>query len=727
MFNYAFLIPIFPLLAFVLIVFFLNRNNRVSALTAVAGIFAAGVVAYLVLFEAISKGGELAQHPFFQTLPLFLQLPTGAIQFQVGVLIDPIVAMMLFMVTTVCLMIFIYSIGYMQHSHTDEHGHHHVTDDPRYARFFAYISLFACGMLGLVISSNLFQFFLFWEIMGLCSYLLIGFWSIRKPNEHHIDDAQTVRAKFASLKAFLTTRVGDTIFFVGLVFLYIQSGDLNFPKIFTAENLEHLAEAQALPGLPWVTLIALLILGGTIGKSAQFPLHVWLPDAMEGPTPVSALIHAATMVAAGVFLIARTYPLFITAAETGGPVMTAVAIVGAFTALFAGTIGVAQDDIKRVLAYSTVSQLGFMVAALGIGAYVAGAFHLITHAFFKALLFMSAGSVIHGVGTNDMMNMGGLRKKMPITTTVFIIGALALAGIPPLAGFWSKDEIIAHAFEQMQHGETVGTIVFIFLAIAAFFTAFYMTRQIFLTFFGEGRDHHAYDHAHESPTVMWAPLAVLAVFAATIGFINATPLGINFFEHFVGEGWMGIAHAGEEFEAGPFNPTVALTSTGLAVAGIVLGWLIYGWKPLKHGQRDPLSRIPLIWQVLRNKYYADELYGLVIAQKSGSEGKTGTADSVRVQPGLFIRFIGWIADVSAAFDKAIVDGLVNLAAAIGRLFSAISGWIDHTIVDGLVNVVGIFTDMVGDAIKLIQTGRVQNYLLIAIAGVALFAFLFLIK
>ncbi len=232
MFNYAFLIPIFPLLAFLLIVFFLNRNNKVSALTAVAGIFAAGVVAYLVLFEAIGEGAELAKHPFYQKLPVFLQLPTGKAAFDVGVMIDPLVAVMLFMVTTVCLMIFIYSIGYMQHSHTDEHGHHHVTDDPRYARFFAYISLFACGMLGLVISSNLFQFFLFWEIMGLCSYLLIGFWSIRKPNEHHIDDAQTVRAKFASLKAFLTTRVGDTIFFVGFdlpLHLNPRQGHEHFP------------------------------------------------------------------------------------------------------------------------------------------------------------------------------------------------------------------------------------------------------------------------------------------------------------------------------------------------------------------------------------------------------------------------------------------------------------------------------------------------------------------
>jgi NADH-quinone oxidoreductase subunit L len=725
MFEYAFLIPLFPLTAFVLIVLFqFNRNNRLSALTAVASMLLSGIVSYGVLFEALNEGGELAKHPFHETLLGFMTMPTGKETFTVGWMIDPIAAVMLFMVTTVCLMIFIYSIGYMQHSHTDEHGHHHITDDPRYARFFAYISLFAAGMLGLVISSNLFELFLFWEIMGLCSYLLIGFWSIRKPTEHHIDDAQTIRAKYASLKAFLTTRVGDTFFFVGLVFLYIQTGSLDFTTVFTEKTLHHLATEMALPGVPWVTVIALLILCGTIGKSAQFPLHIWLPDAMEGPTPVSALIHAATMVSAGVYLIVRTYPLFITASEAGGPAMTAVAIIGAFTALFAGTIGVAQDDIKRVLAYSTISQLGFMVAALGIGAYVAGAFHLITHAFFKALLFMSAGAVIHGVGTNDMMNMGGLRKKMPIITTVFIIGALALAGIPPFAGFWSKDEILAHAFEQMMHGEMVGTIVYIFLALAAFFTAFYMTRQIFLVFFGkEGRDHHAYEHAHESPVVMWAPLAVLAFFATVIGLINAP--GITWFEHFVGEGALGLK---ELPEAGAFNPTVAATSTGIALIGIALGWLIYGRKPLEHGQRDPLMSLGLLWKAMRNKYWMDEIYGLVIRQKEGPEGKTGTAASVYVESGILEHFVAWLAGASYAFDKAIVDGTVNLVAAIGRALAEISAWIDHTIVDGAVNLVGIVTDTIGDGTKLIQTGRVQNYLLIAITFAALFAgFFFLTR
>ena len=721
--NLAFLIPIFPLLAFVLIVFFLNRNNRLSALTAVAGIALAGVVAYGVLYEAISRGAELAQHPFEGTLLGFLALPTGKDIFTVGWMIDPLAAVTLFMVTTVCLMIFIYSIGYMQHSHADEHGHVHTTDDPRYARFFAYISLFAFGMLGLVISSNLLELFLFWEIMGLCSYLLIGFWSVRLPNEHHIDDAQTVRATYASLKAFLTTRVGDVIFFVGLIFLYVQTGSLNFTTVFTEETLHHLATVEAFPGVPWVTVIALLILGGTIGKSAQFPLHIWLPDAMEGPTPVSALIHAATMVAAGVFLVARTFPIFITAGQTGGPAMTAVALVGAFTALFASTIGLAQDDIKRVLAYSTISQLGYMVAALGVGAYLAGAFHLITHAFFKSLLFLSAGSVIHGVGTNDMMQMGGLRKKMPITATVYIIGALALAGVPPFAGFWSKDEILAHAFELGTQGNAVDMAVYIMLAIGAFFTALYMARQIFLTFFGEGRDHHAVEHAHESPKVMWIPLAVLAFFATFIGLANAP--GIEFMQRFVGEG--GVLGIKEPLEATVFNPTIATLSVVIALAGIVIGFLIYGWKPLVSGQRDRLAVLGPIWALLRNKYYMDELYGVVIAQKEGPAGKTGTVDSVRVQGGLLILFVGWFARLCAAFDKFIVDGLVNLAGLLGRVFGTLSAWIDHTIVDGVVNAVGILTDMVGDGLKLIQTGRVQNYLLIAIAGAAIFAFIFMVR
>ena len=703
MFNLAFLVIVFPITAFALIVFFFNRNQRLSAWTAIAGIGAAGVVAYGVLFEALGIGPELAVHPFVTRVPW---IPAGQTIFSLGWLIDPLAAMTLFMVTTVCLMIFIYAQGYM-------HG------DPRYSRFFAYVSLFATGMLGLVISSNLLELFVFWEIMGLCSYLLISFWSVKKPDETHIDDAQLVRAAQAGKKAFLTTRVGDTIFFTGMLWLYIRTGSLDFDVVFKKETLEFLAHDMTAIGLPSAAIIGLLILAGTIGKSAQFPLHIWLPDAMEGPTPVSALIHAATMVAAGVYLIARTYPIF-TAME-GSIAMEAVAIVGAFTALFASTIGLAQNDIKRVLAYSTVSQLGYMVAALGIGAFAAGSFHLITHAFFKALLFLTAGSVIHGVHTNDMMKMGGLKNKMPITTTVFIIGGLALMGIPPFAGFWSKDEILAHAFEGAQHGEGLLLAVYIMGTLAAFFTALYTGRQIFLTFFGEGRDHHAYEHAHESPPVMWVPLAILAFFATTIGFIGAPIPGINSaYQVFVSEG-LG-------FEVPGFDWAAAGISVAVALAGLGLAWLIYGRKPLAHGAVDPLARaLGPIWTLLKNKYYLDQLYGLVIEQKRGPAGETGRADSVRVQPGVLMLFIAWLGDALFAFDRWIVDGTVRLAGAIGRMFGNISAWIDRTFVDGFVNQVGLFTNDVSSGLKLIQTGRVQNYLLIAITGATIFAFLFLIR
>lgn len=701
MFNLAFLVIVFPITAFALIALFFNRNHRLSAWTAIAGILLAGVVAYGVLFQALSVGPELAKDPFFAHIPWF---PTGKDVFTMGWMIDPLAAMTLFMVTTVCLMIFIYSQGYM-------HG------DPRYSRFFAYISLFATGMLGLVISSNLLELFVFWEIMGLCSYLLIGFWSVRMPGEKHIDDAQTVRAAQAAKKAFLTTRVGDTIFFTGMIWLYFRTGSLDFQTIFKPETLKFLANDMTLIGLPSATVIGLLILAGTIGKSAQFPLHIWLPDAMEGPTPVSALIHAATMVAAGVYLIARTYPIFQSVAGT--PAMVIVAIVGIFTALFASTIGLAQDDIKRVLAYSTISQLGYMVAGLGIGAFAAGTFHLITHAFFKALLFLTAGSVIHAVHTNDMFKMGGLKNKMPITTTVFIIGGLALMGIPPFAGFWSKDEILADAFNGMLSGESLMTFVYICGTIAAFFTALYTGRQIFLSFFGEARDPHAYEHAHESPPVMWVPLAILAFFATFIGFIGAPFFGSPF-QTFVSEG-LG-------FEVSGFNVPAALIAVVVALAGLGLSWVIYGRKPLVAGQPDPLSRaLGPVWELLRNKYYLDQVYGLVIEQKPGPAGQTGQADSVHVQAGLLMQAVVWFAGVCFAFDRRIVDGTVNLAGAIGRALGTVGAWVDHTFVDGLVNQVGLFANDIGGALKLIQTGRVQNYLLLAITFATIFAFLFLIR
>src|SRR5574341_1451742 len=669
MFDLAYLVVVFPIAAFALIVFFFNRSHRLSAWTAIAGIALASVVAYGILFQALGQGAELGKSPFVGRADWF---SAGTTVFSMGWLIDPLSVVTLVMVTTVCLMIFIYSQGYM-------HG------DPRFSRFFAYISLFATGMLGLVISSNLLEFFVFWEIMGLCSYLLIGFWSMRLPSETHIDDAQVVRATNAAKKAFMTTRVGDVLFFIGMIWLYFRTGSLDFVTVFKPEALKFLANDITAIGLPSATIIGLLFLAGTIGKSAQFPLHVWLPDAMEGPTPVSALIHAATMVAAGVYLIARTFPIF--TAVAGTPAMVAVAIVGAFTALFASTIGLAQDDIKRVLAYSTISQLGYMVAALGIGAYAAGAFHLITHAFFKALLFLSAGSVIHAVHTNDMLQMGGLWKKMRITTIVFVIGAFALMGLPPFAGFWSKDEILAHAFEGMNEGNLLMLLVYVFGTAAAFFTAFYTGRQLFLTFFGSPREQHAYDHAHESPPVMWVPLVILAFFATFIGFIGAPFLGSPL-QVFVAE------------EAPPFNFVAAGISVGVALFGLFLSGVFYGIRPLKTGQADPLSRwLGPLWRLVRNKYYVDEIYNATI-----------------------IRFVVLLGAASFAFDQWVVDGIVNLAGLVGRVVGVISAWIDRIFVDGIVNEVGRFAAETADGLKLVQTGRVQNYLLIAITAATIFVF-----
>jgi len=451
--NLAWLIPLFPFLAFAAIPLVTYRNRKLSHQLVIGGIGLAFVLSQIVFWAAVALPVGGGEHAFESTLVPWLS--AGVERFTLGVYIDPATAVMLFMVPLVCLMIFIYSVGYMNFGTPEV--------DPRYSRFFSYLSLFATGMLGMVVFNNLLAFFIFWEIMGTCSYLLIGFWY------------EKTSAFQAGLKAFLVTKVGDLFFMLGLALLYAEVGSLAYRDIFSVETLEHLAHTPFLSTpLSVASVIALLIFGGTVGKSAQFPLHVWLPDAMEGPTPVSALIHAATMVSAGVFLVVRTFPLF--AAAGGGVHMMIVAAIGAFTAIFSSVIAVAQNDIKRVLAFSTISQLGYMVAALGIGAYVAGAFHLITHAFFKALLFLGSGSVIHGMehghhhahahgehheeheehkehgheafDPNDMRNMGGLAKRMPRTFWTFLIGGLALSGFPLVtAGFWSKDEILAQAYE----------------------------------------------------------------------------------------------------------------------------------------------------------------------------------------------------------------------------------------------------------------------------------------
>jgi NADH-quinone oxidoreductase subunit L len=520
------------------------------------------------------------------------------------------------------------------------------------------------------------------------------------------------------VKAFITTRVGDVFMLLGLAYLYSVTGTLSYKEIlFNAETLERLAEMPSvIVGIPAAGLIGLLLFIGTVGKSAQWPLHVWLPDAMEGPTPVSALIHAATMVSAGVYLVVRFFPLLTAGWHHGEPLtttMTIIAIIGAFTALFAATIAVAQNDIKRVLAYSTISQLGYMVAAIGIGAFVAAAFHLITHAFFKALLFLGSGSVIHGmehgisasavpdeesptgahetgdhVDANDMTVMGGLRSKMPVTFWTFLIGGLALSGFPIItAGFWSKDEILAEAFA------TEHIVVFVVLALAALLTAFYTMRQISLTFLGEPRSKAA-EHAHESTWTMTLPLVVLAIFAIAAGWIGIPEdfpaigsLLPNWLHDFLGGALL------EHPEAIEFSPAPLLVSVAVALGGLLLGWLVY--RNVRAGQADPLEK-PLgpVYVVLKNKYYFDELYDL-----------------------LFVRPAYWFAETFTyqRIDRGVIDGTLHaIAGFASRLGSFLRNKIDLPIVNGSGDLVGEGIKSAGSEFRTVQSGRVQVYLAVGV-------------
>ncbi len=701
------LIPLPPLLAFFLIVLFTNRRKALSHTIAVGAALLSWGGSMVVFWRALQEGAHhLGAHPFESAIDW---LPTGGSWFRIGVLIDPLGAAVLFFVAWTVLMIFLYSVGYHNfgqpkgdhdraglppHGATveDEHGHKHTVPsiEPMYSRFFAFIGLFAFGMYTLVVSDNLLTLFVGWEIMGLCSYLLIGFWYGKKS------------ARAAMIKAFITTRVGDVFMLLGIAYLYAATGTLNFRAIFTEEVLHHLAaEPSGFFGLSAAGLIGILLFIGTVGKSAQFPLHVWLPDAMEGPTPVSAMIHAATMVSAGVYMVIRIFPLLSAGAEHGHltTAMNAMAFIGAFTALFAATIAIAQNDIKRVLAYSTISQLGYMIAALGIGAYVAATFHLVTHAFFKALLFLGSGSVIHGVehgvlhtddhvDPQDMFNMGGLRRKMPLTFWTFLIGGFALSGFPILtAGFWSKDEILADAFG---HGHMA---VFITLAVAAFLTAFYTMRQITLSFFGEPRTKAA-EHAHETPWTMTTPLVILAVFAIGYGWVGIP-------EQFPGIGglipnwfhdWVGstLLHHPKAVE---FNIVPLLTSLGVALGGLFFGWLVY--RNIEAGQEDPLKK-PLgpIYTLLQNKYYIDELYDLV-----------------------FVKPAMWISETLSYqwMDRGLIDGILHTfsraAYALGGVFR---NYIDMPIINGFGDFVGEGVKKLGRAFRVIQTGRVQQYMVIAL-------------
>jgi len=602
----------------------------------------------------------------------FIWFQFGSTTVDLGWVLDPLSSVMLVMVTFVGLLIFIYSIGYMAH-------------DENYTRFFCFLSLFAGAMLGVVISNSILLLFMSWEIVGLTSYLLIGFW-YQKPS-----------AAAAAKKAFLTTRVGDIFFLLGIVWLFAQTGTLLFYN-HGAGSIEGwaltglLAQPAAL-GLSAATAIGLLIFAGAAGKSGQLPLHVWLPDAMEGPTPVSALIHAATMVAAGVYLIARVYPLMQAGALAGGttPALTVVTWVGASTALFAALIAVAQNDIKRILAYSTVSQLGYMMAGLGLGGVAVGMFHLITHAFFKALLFMGAGSVIHGCHEEqDIRKMGGLKSAMPLTFATYGIGMLALCGVPIFfSGFWSKDAILESA-----HGWPISQAPYYMLVIGAVLTAFYMTRQVSYVFFGAYRGHN---HAHESPRVMTTPLAILAFFAVALGVIG-TPAW-PWFRAFLDNRAADVdLHAFAE----PAWLMLLLTSCVIVVVGIGLGWALYGNKSPNAEAPDALEKsVPWIWVVLRDKFYVDEFYGAT-----------------------FIAFYEWWARVADWLDRRVWGGVVAAVTWLFGLWAQLNRFLDTNVVDGTFDKGCEEISTGGGLLASIQSGRVQNYLrILALAVVALFAFL----
>ncbi|MFC2002599.1 NADH-quinone oxidoreductase subunit L [Chloroflexota bacterium] len=562
-YQFAWLIFLLPLFSFIIIAFsirpFVNRESRVAGyicITAISGSLALSIWALMAVMAA-------PHHELLIPDISWMVIEDG-VTIHLGLIMDSLTAVMLIVVTVVSLMVQIYSQGYMQ-------------GDPGYHRYYAWMSLFTASMIGLVLADNLLFMFVFWEMVGLCSYLLIGFWFHR------------TSAADAAKKAFIVTRLGDFGFLAGILALYYNTGT------FDIAELHGLAISGALAGTV-LTWAAIGIFSGAVGKSAQFPLHVWLPDAMEGPTPVSALIHAATMVAAGVFLVARTFPLF----EHSTQALTTVAIIGGFTAIFAASMGLVMTDIKRVLAYSTISQLGYMMLGLGAGGVAIGIFHLFNHAFFKALLFLGAGSVNHATGTFDMRQMGGLRKVMPWTYITFVIASLSLAGIWPLSGFWSKDEVLAVSLENQP-------ILFYLALITVFMTAFYMFRAVFMTFGGEyrGGGPEAHGKPHESPPVMVIPMAILGVLAVVSGFWNVTGQFGAFMGHgethgFV-EGFFGIlTHS---------LPWISLIFAGL---GIFLAYAMYSAKWLS------AERVGSIFQplhtLLSRKYWFDELYENVIVK-----------------------------------------------------------------------------------------------------------------
>jgi len=613
-------IPLASLFGAIMAGFFGKVIGRTGAHTVtIAGVATSFVLSLLAFNHIVMDGGD------FYNQTVYTWMISDGLKFEIGFLIDTLTVMMLCVVTGVSLMVHLYTIGYMK-------------DDPGYQRFFSYISLFTFSMLMLVMSNNFLQLFFGWEAVGLVSYLLIGFWYKKET------------AIYANLKAFLVNRVGDFGFILGIAAVVMYSGSLDYKEVFEAAPQMATQSINIMGDMEWsvLTVICILLFVGAMGKSAQFPLHVWLPDSMEGPTPISALIHAATMVTAGIFMVARMSPLF----EFSETALAVVMIAGAITALFMGLIGIVQNDIKRVVAYSTLSQLGYMTVALGVSAYSAGVFHLMTHAFFKALLFLAAGSVIIAMHhEQDMRKMGGLRKYMPITWITSLIGSLALIGFPGFSGFFSKDSIILAVGESHLPG---ANIVYLMVLAGVFVTAFYSFRMYFLVFHGEERmDQHTKEHLHETPWVVTVPLIVLAFFSVVIGWLTIEPMLFgDYFKDviFVNESHDVLKHVGEHYTGqwAMIQHGVASWPFVLAMTGVGSAWYIYMKDPKI--AENAKQKFSFIYNMLDKKYWMDELYVKVFSDGSRALGKGfWKAGDVTIIDGLIIngsaKAVGWFASI----------------------------------------------------------------------------------
>lgn len=687
--NLSIAILFLPLIGFAIVVILGKRFPKLYLLE-VGILTIAFILSLIVMFSKLSYFPKDIVSEFtwitIGNAPL-----NGVINIDLGIKIDNITVLMLFVVNLISMLVHYYSIEYM-------HG------DKRYTRYFSYLGLFTFSMLGIVLTHNILMMYIFWELVGVSSYLLIGFWFEKKS------------ASDAGKKAFIVNRIGDIGMFLGILILFTNYHTFTFDTIF--EQIKN----GVIPfgSNAWLTAAGILIFMGAVGKSAQFPLHVWLPDAMEGPTPVSALIHAATMVAAGVYLVTRIFVLLTADA------MLVIAVVGAFTSFIAATIAITQNDIKKVLAYSTVSQLGYMIMSLGVGAYAFAFFHLVTHAFFKASLFLGSGSVIHAMHhEQDIRNMGGLKKKMPLTYATFLISTLAISGVPFTSGFLSKDGILAGT---LAFGKLTGHWLIPIIAFTvAGMTAFYMFRLVLLTFHGEPRDHHKFDHAHESPKLMVVPLIILATLSIFIWY-TPNPIGAN-------QGWflkswvktpqqvipnetrfsfmvgkenheVNVEENGEIVNSLEYTETMhwahykaMFASLALAGLGILLAFMFYAWKKF---DADKLAeKIKGLYNFSLNKWYLDELYDATAVSGTLNTGK-----------GLSL------------FDQKIVDGAVNGSAWLTRFTSKLSGLFDTYVVDGLVNFSAFFSGFVGLNFRKLQTGKVQTYIVYVVFAVIILLFFF---